>query len=514
MPFLIDWYGFWPLQSLNTAPAALLSLAILLGTYLVFLVATRLCLHPLRNIPGPKLAGLTEWYEFYFDVVANGTLVKNLPRLHEKYKSAVIRISPYHVHVNDPDFYHVVYRAGTDYLKAPYFYKGLGYPDSLISILDPKKHRILRNTIAPLFSPAAIDEYAPRIHRLIEKTAGKMAEGIKTGEAICIQHLFRCFGVDIVYVTLFGQADEFVDNYRQPHGLIESMDQFTDRMWLIKHFPSLNKVTKYLPSRFQLPGYARLLEQCTNWVEETRARREKGQLTTAEGITTVFDAMLQPNEAKGYDVRTPTELIDEAALLLIAGSDTSAYTLTAATYYLLSAPAALNTLREELDGAKLPIQNGDWEEIRKLPYLMAVVKESLRLSTPVPGITPRVVPPAGATVQGHFIPGGTIVSMTHRSIHDNADLFPHPEAFEPERWLGEEGKALDRWQVAFSKGSRQCVGSPLAYQDLAMTLSHVFSRFDMQLHDTDASNMEWMDHAVAVNRKPVQVRVVQDRWVQ
>lgn len=37
---------------------------------------------------------------------------------------------------------------------------------------------------------------------------------------------------------------------------------------------------------------------------------------------------------------------------------------------------------------------------------MAVIKESLRLSTPVPGITPRVVPPSGATVQGYFIPGG------------------------------------------------------------------------------------------------------------
>lgn len=108
---------------------------------------------------------------------------------------------------------------------------------------------------------------------------------------------------------------------------------------------------------------------------------------------------------------------------------------------------------------------------------MAVVKESLRLSTPVPGITPRVVPPSGVTVQGHFIPGGvseliyiyvytranqtykTIVSMTHRSIHDNAELFPNPEAFDPWRWLGDQGKTLERWQVAFSKGSRQCVGS-------------------------------------------------------
>ncbi|EGE01905.1 CND5p [Trichophyton equinum CBS 127.97] len=502
----------WPsfhsdLMSILVPPAV-----ICLGIYIFLLAAVRLVFHPLRKIPGPKLAALTGWWEFYFDVIDNGTLVKNLPQLHQKYNSPVIRISPNHVHINDPEFYHVVYRAGTDYLKAPYFYKGLGYPESLISILDPAKHRIFRNTIAPLFSPASIDLYTPRIHKLILKTAGKLAEGLESGQQISIQHLFRCFGVDMVYVTLFGRPDEFVESYKQPHGLIQSMDQFTDRMWLIKHFPFLNKFTQQLPSRFQLPGYASFLQQCETWVEETRARRAKGQMTTAEGITTVFDAMLQPNEEKHYESRTSTELIDEAALLIIAGSDTSAYTLTCATYYLLSTPLALTALREELDSAKTAIQECNWEKIRKLPYLMAVVKESLRLSTPVPGITPRVVPPSGVTVQGHFIPGGTIVSMTHRSIHDNAKLFPNPEAFDPWRWLGDQGKTLERWQVAFSKGSRQCVGSSLAYQELILTLSYLFSRFDFELYDTDKSSMEWVDHAVAVNKKPVEVKVIRDRW--
>lgn len=59
--------------------------AILVGVSAVLLVAVRLVFHPLRKIPGPKLAALTGWYEFYFDVIDNGTLVKNLPRLHQKY---------------------------------------------------------------------------------------------------------------------------------------------------------------------------------------------------------------------------------------------------------------------------------------------------------------------------------------------------------------------------------------------------------------------------------------------
>ncbi|PYH48470.1 cytochrome P450 [Aspergillus saccharolyticus JOP 1030-1] len=486
-----------------------------IGVSLIFVLAlragwlalNRLYWHPLRQIPGPLLAGLTEWWEFYFDVIENGTLVQTLPRLHQKYRSPVIRISPNHVHVNDPDFYNIVYRAGTDYRKAPSFYKALGYPNSLISILDPQKHRVFRNTIAPLFSPAALDLCAPRIHRVVLRAASKIVDGLQTGSPIQIQQLYRCLAMDVIYVTLFGQHGMFVDDYERPHELITSIDQFTDRMWLVKHFPIVNKIA------LNFPGYARFRQQCESWVDEVRQRRSRGHLTTSDGITTIFDAMLQPNEQKGYESRTSEELIDEAALFIIAGSDTSAYTLTSATYYLLTNPCALARLRNELDTHLLFDRAAcKWEEVRKLPYLTAVIKETLRLSTPIPGITPRVVPAAGVRVQDYFLPGGTIVSITHRSIHDNPDIFPEPTLFQPERWLGEKGKALDRWLVAFSKGSRQCIGSPLAYQEAALTLAHIFGRFELQLHETDESNMSWVDHAVAVNSKPVQVRVLEDRW--
>lgn len=52
----------------------------------------------------------------------------------------------------------------------------------------------------------------------------------------------------------------------------------------------------------------------------------------------------------------------------------------------------------------------------------------------------------------------------------------------------------------------------LAYQELILTLSYLFSRFDFELYDTDKSSMEWVDHAVAVNKKPVEVKVIRDRW--
>ncbi|KAL2803089.1 cytochrome P450 [Aspergillus granulosus] len=487
------------------------SLPLLLLAGGLWLALKRVYWHPLRKIPGPLLAGITGWWEFYFDVVENGTLVKRLPGLHDKYQ---IRIScnPHiadHVHVNDPDFYHVVYRAGTNYRKAPHFYKALIYPEALISIMDPQRHRIYRNTIAPLFSPVAIDHCAPRTHQVILKAAANIKEGLRSGNPINMERLFRCISIDVLYVTIFGQPDEFVKDYLRPHALITSMNQITHGMWLAKHFPIINDIAPNLPSALSSPGFAgyaqfrkeaELIEEAMRgMVEGVQQRRERGQFTTPDGVTTLFDAMLESSKEKGYLSRTSKELIDEAALFILAGTDTSAY-------------SPQPPLRNELDIAEPFVKEGNWEEIRKLPSLMAVVRETLRLSSPVPGMTPRIVPKGGVKVQDCFLPEGTIVSITHRTIHDNPNLFSNPTKFLPDRWLGEKGKALDRWLVAFSKGSRQCVGSPLAYQELSMTIAHVFSRFDMELYETDEKSMEWVDNVVSVNKEPVKVRVLQDRW--
>lgn len=98
---------------------------LLLGSllYSIGLLLHRLFFHPLRKIPGPWCAAATSWYEFYYDVVLDGQLVRQYPILHEKYgercrhqtteiqclhaicAGPVIRISPDRIHVSDPSFF-------------------------------------------------------------------------------------------------------------------------------------------------------------------------------------------------------------------------------------------------------------------------------------------------------------------------------------------------------------------------------------------------------------------------
>jgi cytochrome P450 len=96
----------------------------------------------------------------------------------------------------------------------------------------------------------------------------------------------------------------------------------------------------------------------------------------------------------------------------MAGSDTSATIIRAAFLNLLTSPSMLGSLRAEIDEG---IKNGQISspikdtEARKLTYLQAVIKETLRLWPPIQGLLQKVVPPEGDTFNGVFIPGGTFI---------------------------------------------------------------------------------------------------------
>ena len=79
--------------------------------YTIYGAFNRLYLSPVSKVPGPKLAILSLWYEFYYDVVLRGRYTWKIAELHKQY-GPIIRINPYEVHINDPDFYDELYVSG------------------------------------------------------------------------------------------------------------------------------------------------------------------------------------------------------------------------------------------------------------------------------------------------------------------------------------------------------------------------------------------------------------------
>ncbi|KAL2351348.1 cytochrome P450 [Cryomyces antarcticus] len=133
----------------------------------------------------------------------------------------------------------------------------------------------------------------------------------------------------------------------------------------------------------------------------------------------------------------------------------------------------------------------DLRTLERLPYLAAVIKEALRLTSGVTTGLSRVVPPEGAGICGTVVPGKTIVSCGNTFVHYNVDTFNDPMAFSPERWL--EDPELDKWLVPFSKGPRMCLGINLAWAELRLTFARVFHKFDMELDSSSPQELLWHD---------------------
>jgi cytochrome P450 len=101
------------------------------------------------------------------------------------------------------------------------------------------------------------------------------------------------------------------------------------------------------------------------------------------------------------DVPTPG-LAQDAMVAIVAGSDTSATALANALYFLLTTPGAYDRLRAEVNAASAVInaREGqlDWAHLVDLPYMQAVINETLRLAPAVPGGAQRTPPPDGGPV--------------------------------------------------------------------------------------------------------------------
>jgi len=110
-----------------------------------------------------------------------------------------------------------------------------------------------------------------------------------------------------------------------------------------------------------------------------------------------------------------------------------------------------------------------WSTLEQLPFLSAVLLETLRLSYGVSSRLPRIAPDETLIYEGKFrdkpvqyaIPPGTAIGMSSVIMHTDEDLFPEPNEFQPGRWLTEDGKRrkeLEGYLFSFGKGTRQCLG--------------------------------------------------------
>ena len=187
--------------------------------------------------------------------------------------------------------------------------------------------------------------------------------------------------------------------------------------------------------------------------------------------------MLAANDAREGAPADDRQLRDEIMTMILAGHETTANALTWIWVLLATHPAAGARLAEELSHVvgDAPLTA---EAVDKLPYTEALIREALRLFPPAWVFERQAV--AADRVGDIDIPAGWLVAISPWLLHRDPQIYPDPEAFRPERFLG--GEAPGRYAyLPFGAGPRVCIGGGFALLELKIIVASLASRFHVDV---------------------------------
>ncbi|KAL5376808.1 hypothetical protein DPSP01_010219 [Paraphaeosphaeria sporulosa] len=465
--------------------------AVAIFVYLIGLAVYRLYFSPIAKFPGPRLAALTLWYEFYHDVIRGGQYVFKIQELHQKY-GPIIRINPYELHVKDPDFYDELYSGpGQKRDKWGWATEMFGNSSSGFGTVSHDLHRLRRNALNPFFSKQAIGRMEPLIRGLIEKLCERFEQSQQSGEPVNTLHAYAALTSDVITAYCFGTSYGCLDDpywkWEWPQAMVESTRACHLNKQFKWVFPALQATPEWIvqklnPAVMQLINVQKDLAHQISDIMSGVPRKDEEQNIFRELINGNL-----PTEEKSL-----ARLVDEGQTMIAAGQETSSFFLQQASYFILANAEIHARLKAELtqaipDGTSIP----PLARLEKLPYLHAVVQEVHRFSHGVVGRLERVSPDEPLQYKKWVIPPGTPVSMTSLLQHRDPSKFPSPMKFDPDRWLKQSDNGrLEKYLVPFSKGTRQCLGINLATAEIYLTLATVFRRFDMELYETTGRDAE------------------------
>ncbi|PBP20008.1 hypothetical protein BUE80_DR009152 [Diplocarpon rosae] len=233
-----------------------LALVLLCGAIIVYAVAIpirRLCLSPLAAFPGPKLAALSNWYEFYYDVVLQGKFTGKIQQLHRQY-GPIIRITPTELHIDDPDYYDTLYNSRGRRDKYAYFAGRFGYASDTFSTVEHDLHRQRRKALSPMFSGQKIDAFQPVIRGKVEKLCRKIAQ-YRHGQVLPLSRAWVALTTDIITEYAFARSYDQLDS----PGFEETLHEALVAIYTVGHvalhfsfvFPMLDLLPEWLVRRAQ-----------------------------------------------------------------------------------------------------------------------------------------------------------------------------------------------------------------------------------------------------------------------
>ena len=376
--------------------------------------------------------------------------------------------------VCDPDAVREVLAAGSDRLvkgRALAAAKRVVGEGLLTSEGD--NHMRARRMLAPMFQPKEL----ARLADVMVRSATEQIAPWTDGEVRDVAQEMMALALRVIARVLF---------HREVDGEVERIGAALD--------DSLTVV-----ARLTIPIYERL--EPLPFPSHVRFRRARGYLDrlvyglieerrqSGERPDDLSSRLLDAQDEEGDGgTLTDRQIRDEIMTLFLAGHETTANGLAWTFLLLAESPEAEARLADELR-AVVGARPVAYDDLARLPYLRAVVFESLRLRPPVWNVARRTVVPF--PVAGHELPPGTVVIVSPWVSHHQGRWFDEPEAFRPERWLHEDPRRTHKGTYfPFGGGRRVCIGEHFALMEMQLLLATVVGRVRLERADDRPIGMQ------------------------
>ncbi|KAF2791289.1 pisatin demethylase [Melanomma pulvis-pyrius CBS 109.77] len=442
----------------------------------ILLLFFRAVFSPLRYIPGPIATRFNNvWYLWR---IGKGQFEVDNISLHREYVIVV------HKTWSDP------------------------HPDrwSLFSDQNMKRHSENRRQYQGAYSMSALVTYESYVDQCADLFSQRLQEIAAAGSYTDMGHWFQCYAFDVIGLITYSKRLGFLDRGDDISGVLAALEDHLRYATLVGIFSWMHPYL--LPLRNWLAGktgtgrtYVMKFTQdrIAEHESATKAIPVDNPNADKPGDTTSVDFLTKFFSKNAEDPKkfTMYHLAMGCVSNMVAGSDTTAISLSATLYYLLKNRRVFNTLRQEIDARQqqgIVRRHISFKETQDMPYLQAVIKEALRMH-PATGLPlERVVPEGGVTMCGSFFPAGTIVGINTWVSHRNTSVFgADANIFNPERWLIDDKERLavmDRHWMPFGLGSRTCIGRHISMLEMSKLIPLLVRDFDFVLDDNLVRN-EW-----------------------
>ncbi len=319
-----------------------------------------------------------------------------------------------------------------------------------ILLLDDEPHLSQRRLILPPFHGSRMEAYREIIRNVTSEAVSRWPRG----KPVSLRPLMADITLDVVMQAIFGVSD---DRQRPLRSALQRMlDQNAAGSALL--------ITRLQRDLGRFSPWGRFLRARAIvdelLFEEIRMRRLVPDLDARQDVLSL---LLQARHEDGTPM-SDQELRDELVTLLVAGHETTASALSWVFELLFRSPEAYDRVVQEA-------REGDGFD-----FADAVIRESLRLRPIIPMVARRLTQPF--QLGDFLIPAGAAVAPCILLVHRRPDLYPDPDEFRPERFLGRDPGTYD-W-LPFGGGMRRCVGASFALFEMRIVLQEILAATELR----------------------------------